>query len=814
MRILYVLLFLGFVPNCTAFAQVPSSDELIKQLQSPEAQVRQVAAEVLGKQKVVAAIPGLEELLKDKESSVREAAGVALVRIGPKAVPAFVNALKFPEDSSRLMALRGLGLLGADSKEAVPALAAALKDKSVDVRIHAAYVLGQLKASAKPALPALFDAAKDTGNIGDVIRPLLPTSVAEAAIDAALLIDDKCGADLAKAALPVLIAALKSKDGAIVRAAGSALRQLGPEAKPALPALKEAHKDAKGLAENAIGSAIVAIGGDGTAYLGELAKDTKLPVEKRLSALSDLGWSRGRSADDKVIAILVDVLKDRDPQIRAAAVDVLSGIGPGAKAAIPPLIELLGDERIDEGAALSRPGATRVVAFALSRMGPAAVAPLADLLKDERSKPFPRWQAAMALSALGRHAKPALPVLESQLQDRFPAIAVESACAYVRAGGDIAKAMPVLSEGLKDDDALLVWHTADAIARIGPPAKNAVPALTKLLNHMEPEVRIEALHALSAMGADARPAVPEMAKILLQDKSRMRFQTARALERLGPDAKDALPALIECARDLQPKMTGHPVLGAIGNIGPDAARAVPALVDLLKQKDDIFYDDALLTLGRIGPEAQLAVPKIMDFLSNSSEFRRAAAARALGGIGPKAVAAVPALKKLLEDQRKSVRAWAMYGLARITADYKTQVPRLVELWKSDVDNGAPFSNSPRYDIAQALDLLGANARPARDILLEALQNEKTSPGTRMYAAQALGHLTADANVIVPLVVALTQRKAAGYVRISNCVYAAQCLAQLGPLAKAAAPHLRQLADDEDNDVAEAAARALLKIETK
>jgi HEAT repeat protein len=806
--------FLGCLLACS-FAPGQTADELTKRLKDPDATVRRLAAEALGKEKLESAIPALAERLKDSEASVRNAAADALVRIGPKSLPALQGALSYTDEASRLAALSALSRLAPVkeglSKEGLAALTGALKDKNIDVRIHAAIVLGKLGPSAKAALPSLFDAAKDTSNLGSVIRKGLPSSVTEAAIDAALKIDADCTPALAKAALPELVAALKSKDQAVLQAAGYAIAMLGPQAKEAVPALQEAQKNAnaRGFAQDAIERALRNVGEEGTKSLTELIKNPKAPLEKRLSALSELGWSN--APDPKVIAIVIESLKDPEPRIRAAAVDTIGSIGPKAKAAIPSLLSLLDDAELEKAASQSRRGSEDLVASTLARMGTEAVKGLTDVVKDTGKKPLARFQATRALATMGRKAKSAIPALEAGMADKIRPIAVESACAYVRAGGDIAKATPVLKEGLKDQTPFVVWTAAHAIERIGPQAKASVPDLVILLKHSDREVRIVAARTLSIMGPDAKDAVPAIAERLKSGDGRERYHAAKALERLGPDSAAALPVLIGQLKGLE-KMSPNSVLVTLGKIGPQAKSAVPALLDLLDNGDSIFGDEVMNALGYIGPDAKVAVPKLMQNLAKPSEYTRARAARALGRIGPESKAAVPELKKKLQDEKKMVRVWSAFALARITGETKPYVSLLTEIWE-DSDEG-PLTGTLRYDVAQAFASLGADARPARDILLQALLNEKTSIGTHEHVARALSQLTEDADVIVPKLLALLDRSGDSYTRHTQARHAMDALGYLGVKAKTAVARLRLLLEDDDNEIADAASRALARIEMK
>jgi HEAT repeat protein len=169
-------------------------DSLIKQLKSPDSDMRREAAKKLGELGPDAkkAGPGLVTALKtDKDLFVRRFAAQSLgqVEADPKlAVPALATLLK--EDSKELTeaAITSLGKMGS---AAVPALTGALKSKDgtnkpkkadkkapkpVDhtafLRAKAAQALGELGAEAKTAVPALIDALKDTSIRNDAVAAL------------------------------------------------------------------------------------------------------------------------------------------------------------------------------------------------------------------------------------------------------------------------------------------------------------------------------------------------------------------------------------------------------------------------------------------------------------------------------------------------------------------------------------------------------------------------------------------------------------------------------------------------------------------
>lgn len=166
--------------------------------------------------------------------------------------------------------------------------------------------------------------------------------------------------------------------------------------------------------------------------------------------------------EDEVAGLILS-LADPDPRTREGAALALGRLGPGARAAIIPLVAALGHEDVYLRGA---------VASALSRFGEAAVPALVMALRDRR--PPVRQSAAIALGRLGPAGQGA--VLE-------------------------------LTRALTDTHETVRHAAAVALGGLGPAALEAVPALTDLLSDREETVRRAATVALSqvAPGGRSRP---------------------------------------------------------------------------------------------------------------------------------------------------------------------------------------------------------------------------------------------------------------------------------------------------------------------
>src|SRR5262249_9662174 len=155
--------------------------------------------------------------------------------------------------------------------------------------------------------PGLIEASKDTANIGTMIGPEIPSSVNDAAIRAVLKIDPTAADELAKAAVPELIKALKSKDEGVRQGATYSLAKLGPLAKPAIPGLKETLKSGGDFSRSAACSALQSIGDEGMLVLLEMFKNPKEPLEVRTEIAEHLRWNDNPSP--AAIEALTEALK-------------------------------------------------------------------------------------------------------------------------------------------------------------------------------------------------------------------------------------------------------------------------------------------------------------------------------------------------------------------------------------------------------------------------------------------------------------------------------------------------------------------------
>lgn len=543
-------------------------------------------------------------------------------------------------------------------------------------------------------------------------------------------------------------------------------------------------------------------------HLSAVAEEAPLTIDKLIPMLSSserearreaaYQLERQGAAAKPALPALIKAINDEDKQVATSALAALAGLGPQAQEAIPPLIDLM-----DTGKARGRDRRQLVAraAFALSRIGPAAVPPLIEAVKKDDIGL--RIGGARALGGMGTQARDAVPVLIGVMVDGRDPIREE----VIAALGLIAPdAGPALVAALADADARRRSGAALALAQMEPAFRAAAaPVEAQLAKETDDMVRAALYTALPKVGAapdrcvalllpgvtsdndalrhaalnsllGSRPvraaALPKLIALLKDNNPTVRERAARAIGRLGPDAASALPALLAATR----AAGGAPVYAdALAHVGP---AALPALLDALqkgKPEESAWILKALRGFG--AP----AVPVLSEALKHDKPAVRAAAASTLGSMGRDAADAVNPIFVLTEDANPEVQAASLRALVALRADASRLKPLLQTALASqnaDVRKAAAAGTAAFGGAAQ----LGVNG------LLDLLDDEDAAG--RLAAVQALGQLGAQAAPAVPALAAKLNDPALQSP-------AMEALGKIGPAAAPAVPRLLEAAQNVD-----------------
>lgn len=355
---------------------------------------------------------------------------------------------------------------------------------------------------------------------------------------------------------------------------------------------------------------------------------------------NDPKYHLGSAANAEDVPDLLKRLQGTDVAIRVEAAREMGDLGEHAKAAVPALVEALGDP-----AAPIR----KAAAAALGSIGaPAAVPALTKTLRDADAKV--RWQAAEALGQIGPKASAAVPELVKVLQGKDVSIRSVAADALGAIGWDARAAIPTLKEALKDPELGVRLTAATALLRVDVrEARATVPLFfAELKKTSDTRIRLNYLHYLgmvSALGC-------------------------------GDWDKDWVPTLVDVVRTdpfWVDRVSAAGLLTAMASADAALAQyAVPGILVALKVDPDSGNRfEVARMLGQeglrkhVGKNLAAVVGGLTEALQDKDAGVRIEAARALQAYGPAAHTAVAALTKLLEDQHPDVRSSAAKTLKAI-----------------------------------------------------------------------------------------------------------------------------------------------------
>jgi HEAT repeat protein len=427
--------------------------------------------------------------------------------------------------------------------------------------------------------------------------------------------------------VPGLMEVLSSKDSFLVkRCAGEALVKMGPSARSALPALlmrcEQGDEDVEWvileLAKAAGASAVSPLAAaltDGhpiirqkaAEALGEIGTDAAPSVPKLTGALHDpapaviiasaLSLRKIDKHDDGEVGALIELLTNKDTQIRARAVFALGEFGADASEAVDPLMNTLetGDSQ-----------AEGLTARTLGLIGPAAqpaIPRIITMLDSDNSQTL--MFSMEALGRFGIEAKAAIPRLLVLAERKEQMVGAISALSSM--GADAMPGLLALYRHGKDRQHS--WIAREFIKQ-GPNAAAAVPTLVEDLQSERRNRAATAAWALGSIGDSAKVAVPRLVELIHDDDPQVRILAAEALWRIDRQTNAVLPVMI----------------GELKNWSKDPQ----AVMGYMTQE---FFpsrqETAAEVLGEIGPPASEAVPLLQIMLRSSFDRHKQAAAKAL-----------------------------------------------------------------------------------------------------------------------------------------------------------------------------------------
>ena len=449
------------------------------------------------------------------------------------AVPALSKLLTDKEEDVRWHTVRALGSIGTAAAGAAPAVAERLADKSASVRAYAAFALGRMGDASKPFLPSLVKGIKDPERIVrrecvkavrilrpgpevavplfvDMLRSASPGEVVPA-LNAlaesgkavvpqmqealrsypearywACLILAEIGPE-AKEAVPDLMGALNDADVEIRREALAALGRIGANAKPAVPSMVSALQD-KDLGVRY--TAAYALGLIGPDAAGAITALHKLGNENDELLRVVSGWALTRvepqnaPARQHVVAVCLQLVRQKNPRVRAAVVSVLADLYKGEPQITSALIESLADNDVSVIVTASN---------ALHSQGEVALPALTKAL-DRKELRVP---AAATIGRLGEKGESAVPALLKALQDPQPEVRREVVLAIANIGPPATGAVSALLGRLESDaDFRVRRDAAYALGQIASENQTVAAALKKALHDKDPDVREASQEAL------------------------------------------------------------------------------------------------------------------------------------------------------------------------------------------------------------------------------------------------------------------------------------------------------------------------------
>ncbi|MEO1399870.1 MAG: S-layer homology domain-containing protein [Cyanobacteria bacterium J06635_1] len=499
---------------------VAQTTALITQLESPDATVREQAAQALVQQSA-AAVPELVKALQ--KESIRPQVSDILTNIGDNAVPVLIAALQ--QDQGYESVLDVLVRIGA-----VSTLVGAVENNKMIERTGTALVrIGQ------PAVPELVAALKKEALHDKAVAVL--TQIGEPALAdmmAALTDDDQrlqkgvaaVLGQLGQPAIAALIRALPTDDDSLKTGIAAVVKQLD---QPAITALVSALQRDDDNLRDSLGDVLAQVGQPAVPELIKVLRNDDARFHENVAVvLKQMG-------QPTVSALITVLMNDHDEASQRAA-DVLAAIGQPAAS---ELITSLSKESL---LAPDSKAGQKVQATLAKVVGQDAVSVLVTALRTffaqkERTEAGP--ETTPETPSVDQAVQAQLEILKTAQQDR-PTLD--------RVAEELSKlgvpAIRAVTDLLKDDDPVVQASAAYVLGKLGSDAIASIPELIKQLRNGDAEVRSASNHALNHID-------PLVTRVLLMDalqsgeRPEEREEAAKAIGEIPPTA--AVPDFVSTA---------------------------------------------------------------------------------------------------------------------------------------------------------------------------------------------------------------------------------------------------------------------------
>jgi HEAT repeat protein len=563
---------------------------LVDGLGDKRVDVRRVSAELLAPMRITdkSVVIALGFALKDDDDQVRVAACSALQNMGAGAklaAPYLQNALSDFHPQVRISAYYALSSMNENPQKGFQL---ALTHKDIKVRVNTASLMVQVNFDVQSAFPILRDAL---GEKDLALRMQAAHALAQRRQDS-----EKC--------LPIFIDGLKHEKSGVRGQALQGLQMLGPQASAAKDVVFDVMlKDPEAqLRQQAIWTFRNMVQGNVKAHLPLLEKMVKADnAQVRVAAVQMLG-----GGGEAAVPLLLDLMQDKDENVRGQAAQSMRNVGPAGKKAAPQLLKMAEKD----GNANNR----LLAVYALLGQGAESVTMLIDAAKKSMSSEL-RTATVQGISNWGiPFSKDAVPFLVECLQSKEASVSSPAVNALARQGNEGRaalldnwksvkddntratlvttlwnygawkndKVVPLCLETLKGPNAQGRWMSALILGQIGKTAaKEVVPALVTALGDDDSNVRSYTINALNAMGEQAHAA---LIGALKKENSTLRQHALQVLASQRYKSKEGLASITATLKDKSPGVRAS-AANVLAQFGPDAKSAIPALEALVEDGD-------------------------------------------------------------------------------------------------------------------------------------------------------------------------------------------------------------------------------------